>query len=225
MPAVVCVFLCVQALLHTDTYTLPVSSCLVDCDRKYSPTCSSSLSKMQSCRCRAEYLAGYLPLLSFSPLPSFHFLLFVPPLHFVTAPSVSLPIPFGLPFVTTPPPLVQCIFTKFFPLLVLSSPCFLPSLISVTQYFDSTVVFSVSSVYFSPFILFSCSAVFYIALFPLLPTPLVFLLFHYLVFLPSYLFTSSLPFLVFFISSLVIFLNTCSLIFPSFFTLFSSTLY
>lgn len=101
MHAVVCVFLCVQALLHTDTYTLPVSSCLVDCDRKYSPTCSSSLSKMQSCRCRAEYLAGYLPLLSFSPLPSFHSLLFVPPLRFVTAPSVSLPIPFGLPFVTT----------------------------------------------------------------------------------------------------------------------------
>lgn len=116
MPAVVCVFLCVQALLHTDTYTLPVSSCLVDCDRKYSPTCSSSLSKMQSCRCRAEYLAGYLPLLSFSPLPSFHFLLFVPPLHFVTAPSVSLPIPFGLPFVTTPPPpLCSAYSPNFFP--------------------------------------------------------------------------------------------------------------
>lgn len=116
MHAVVCVFLCVQALLHTDTHTLPVSSCLVDCDRKYSPTCSSSLSKMQSCRCRAEYLAGYLPLLSFSPLPSFHSLLFVPPLRFVTAPSVSLPIPFGLPFVTTFSPLVQYIFTWFFSL-------------------------------------------------------------------------------------------------------------
>lgn len=125
MPAVVCVFLCVQGL-HTDTYTLPVSSCLVDCDRKYSPTCSSSLSKMQSCRCRAEYLAGYLPLLSFSPLPSFHFLLFVPPLRFVTAPSVSLPIPFGLPFVTTPPPPcavhIHLIFSLFGSLLPLFPP-------------------------------------------------------------------------------------------------------
>lgn len=126
MHAVVCVFLCVQALLHTDTHTLPVSSCLVDCDRKYSPTCSSSLSKMQSCRCRAEYLAGYLPLLSFSPLPSFHSLLFVPPLRFVTAPSVSLPIPFGLPFVTTFSPLVQYIFTWFFSLSGSLLPLFPP---------------------------------------------------------------------------------------------------
>lgn len=80
---------------------------------------------MQSCRCRAEYLAGYLPLLSFSPLPSFHFLLFVPPLHFVTAPSVSLPIPFGLPFVTTPPPCavhIHLIFSPFGSLLPLFPP-------------------------------------------------------------------------------------------------------
>lgn len=198
MPAVVCVFLCVRALLHTDTYTLPVSSCLVDCDRKYSPTCSSSLSKMQSCRCRAEYLAGYLPLLSFSPLPSFHSLLFVPPLRFVTAPSVSLPIPFGLPFVTTFPPLCSTYSLDLLPLF----PPFSYFCHSVF-WLHSLIQCLLSSLY-SVFL--QCCLLHCIIPSPSHPSCLSFIPL-------SYLFTSSLPFLVFFISSLVIFLNTCSFIF------------
>lgn len=96
-----CLLLCLFANV---CMCVSVSLHLVDCDRIYSPTCSSSLSRMQSRRCRAAQLAGWV-LLSLSP-PSYLSLFFVPSLPFIMSQCVSPHVLFSF----------MCYF---------SSPCFL----------------------------------------------------------------------------------------------------
>lgn len=184
-----CLLLCLFANV---CMCVSVSLHLVDCDRIYSPTCSSSLSRMQSRRCRAAQLAGWV-LLSLSP-PSYLSLFFVPSLPFIMSQCVSPHVLFSF----------MCYF---------SSPCFLnPNFLSS---FLVSPSFFFPPLFFPPLSLFVSCPLHAFRRLPachLVSSPLVYSLWFF-----SSSFLPSLPFpsliLSCLLSSLFLFLNLFSLVF------------